>query len=79
MCVVSCAVSDAKSNVCRARTSFVDMGLVQSMRAELELEPEQDFLVVLAVAERLSPGIYATLVGNPAALEDKFIELFESF
>ncbi|ELR24884.1 uncharacterized protein ACA1_175590 [Acanthamoeba castellanii str. Neff] len=62
-----------------ARTSFVDMGLVQSMRAELELEPEQDFLVVLAVAERLSPGIYTTLVGNPAALEDKFIELFESF
>jgi hypothetical protein len=55
------------------------MGLVQSMRAELELEPEQDFLVVLAVAERLSPGIYTTLVGNPAALEDKFIELFESF
>lgn len=57
----------------------MDMGLVQSMRAELELEPEQDFLVVLAVAERLSPGIYTTLVGNPAALEDKFIELFESF
>jgi hypothetical protein len=55
------------------------MALVQGLRAELELEQEQDFLVVLAVADRLSPGIHTTLVGNPAALEDKFIQLFESF
>jgi hypothetical protein len=55
------------------------MGVVQSIRTALELEQELDFLLVLSVAERLAPGIYVTLIGDPAALEDKFIQLFESF
>jgi len=45
----------------------------------LDLNEEADFLVLLAIAERLSPGIYVTLQGNPAALQEEITKLFESF
>jgi len=40
---------------------------------------EADFSVLLGIAEKLSPGIYVALAGDPASIEAKFVELFESF
>ncbi len=53
--------------------------VARKIRAELDLNEEADFLVLLAIAERLSPGIYVTLQGNPAALQEEITKLFESF
>lgn len=39
---------------------------------------EQDYLVVLAVADTLWPGTYLKLAGDPDILESKFVELFVS-
>jgi hypothetical protein len=47
------------------------------MRVELDLEQEADFLLVTSTAEKLSPGIFTALVGDPTALEDQFTQLFE--
>lgn len=41
------------------------------------MSSEQDFSVLLGIAEKLAPGTYVTLAGDPTAIEEKFIELFE--
>lgn len=53
--------------------------MLKKLRTDLDLLPDADFLLLLGVAERLSPGIYFALAGDPATIEEKFIELFESF
>jgi hypothetical protein len=38
-----------------------------------------DYLCLLGLADTLSPGTYVRLAGDPDVLENKFVELFESF
>jgi len=40
---------------------------------------ESDYNVLLGVAERMEPGIYVSVLGNTAYLEERLIELFEQF
>lgn len=63
----------------RTNREFLEATVTRKIRAELDMNDEADFLVLLAVAERLSPGIYITLQGNPAALQEEITKLFESF
>lgn len=55
------------------------METIQRIREDLKLTADADFLAVLGVAEKLSPGVYMTLAGDPLLMEERFIELFESF
>lgn len=75
----------------------MEAGIVQRIRADLTLNSELDFTVLLGIAEKLSPGIYVAMAGaplvfccfqlgflthftgDPKAIEEKFVELFESF
>eukprot|EP01113_Clastostelium_recurvatum_P002350 TRINITY_DN1097_c0_g1_i4.p1 TRINITY_DN1097_c0_g1~~TRINITY_DN1097_c0_g1_i4.p1 ORF type:complete len:649 (-),score=122.12 TRINITY_DN1097_c0_g1_i4:12-1958(-) len=52
---------------------------LKRVRADLGLTGDQDFWLLLGIAEKLWPGIYVTLAGDPAYIEERFIELFESF
>jgi len=53
---------------------------IKKLRADLHVAHESDFGIVLAIAERYSPGIYSSLAGDPATIEARFFELFfESF
>jgi len=54
-------------------------GVVKRIRTDLSLLAESDFTLLLAIAEKLKPGSYVTLAGDPTTIEEKFIELFESF
>jgi len=38
-----------------------------------------DFAVLLGLAEKLKPKFYVTLVGDPSIIQEKFIELFDTF
>ena len=58
---------------------ILESSALKKMRQDLELTSDADFFLLLGVAERLSPGIYFALAGDPATIEEKFIELFESF
>eukprot|EP01127_Copromyxa_protea_P009553 TRINITY_DN2268_c0_g1_i3.p1 TRINITY_DN2268_c0_g1~~TRINITY_DN2268_c0_g1_i3.p1 ORF type:complete len:248 (-),score=40.32 TRINITY_DN2268_c0_g1_i3:104-847(-) len=40
---------------------------------------EVDFGLLLGVAEKIKPGSYVDMTGNPAWIEEKLIELFEQF
>ena len=40
---------------------------------------EHDFLIILGYAEKIKKGVYTALAGDPDLLEEKFVELFESF
>jgi len=40
---------------------------------------EVDFLLLLGIAEKILPGSYVNMTGNPAWIEEKLIELFEQF
>jgi len=60
------------------RSEVLDPGIIKKIRQDLDLS-DQCFTVLLGIAEKMSPGIYITLVGDPGKIEEKFIELFESF
>lgn len=49
------------------------------MRENLDLQVDEDYFVVLSIAERLSPGIYCKVERNPELLPELIQELFESF
>jgi hypothetical protein len=49
------------------------------MRENLDLQVEEDYYVVLSIAESLSPGIYCKVERNPELLPELIQELFESF
>ncbi len=51
--------------------------IVRKIRMDLDLNTEPDFTVLLGVAEKLSPGIYVALAGDPATIAEKVIEIFE--
>jgi len=40
---------------------------------------DADFLVVLGIAEKLCPEIYARLDVDPLVMEEKIVELFDQF
>jgi len=49
------------------------------IRNDLGLREDTCFNLLLGIAEKLKPGIYYTVVGNQAWIEEKLIELFERF
>jgi hypothetical protein len=69
----------AEAETRRREVSVLEVGTIQSIRDDLKLSADADFLVVLGVAEKLSPGIYLILAGDPLLMEERFMELFESF
>lgn len=46
---------------------------------DLNLTEQALFLMILGVAEKLSPGIYFRVLGDPLSMEDKFREMIDSF
>jgi len=58
---------------------MMEQSVVKRIRTDLDLLHEGDFSLLLAVAEKMSPGIYVALSGDPSQIEEKLIELFESF
>lgn len=52
---------------------------IERMRENLDLQADEDYFVMLSVAERLSPGIYCRVERNPELLPELIQELFESF
>jgi len=63
----------------RAQCANLEASIVKKIRIDLDISSEADFSVLLGIAEKLSPGIYVALAGDPASIEEKFVELFESF
>jgi len=61
------------------KNAHLEHTIVKKVRADLDLGNENDFGVLLGISEKLSPGIYVALAGDPASIEEKFVELFESF
>jgi C9orf72-like protein family len=57
----------------------LDAETVSRIRNDLQLQSNEDWALVLAAAEQITPGIYVACAGDPAAIEEKFLELFESF
>jgi len=49
------------------------------IRNDLGLREDSCFNLLLGIADKLKPGIYYTVVGNQAWIEEKLIELFERF
>jgi len=37
------------------------------------------FLMILSTAEKLQPGTYHRVLGDPLSMEDKFREMIDSF
>jgi len=48
------------------------------IRADLNLS-EACYFVLLGIAEKLQPGTFVQIAGNPAWIEERLIELFERF
>jgi len=49
-----------------------DPVLLRNIREALNVT-EECFAVLLGIAEKLSPGIYTTLSGDPGSIEQKFV------
>jgi len=63
----------------KAMSPYLEASIVKKIRVDLDISSEADFTVLLGIAEKLSPGMYVALAGDPASIEAKFVELFESF
>jgi len=61
------------------KAKIIPTSTIKKLRTDLQLTVDGDYAVLLGLAEKLSPGIYADLAGDPASIEERFIELFESF
>lgn len=53
--------------------------VIKKLRQDLEISSDPDFDVLLAVAEKHAPGTFKAVAGDPAIIEEVFLELFESF
>jgi hypothetical protein len=53
--------------------------LVKRLRADLGARDAADFSVLLGIAERLRPGSYHALGGDPSYIEEQLLDMFESF
>ena len=51
----------------------------RQLRQDLQLVTEADYSIVLTRAEKLHPGIYTFLKGDPRQNADRVQALFESF
>jgi hypothetical protein len=49
----------------RTQSPNLEASVVKKLRADLDLNSDADFDVLLGVAEKLSPGIYVALAGIP--------------
>jgi hypothetical protein len=63
----------------RDGTPAVPDNVVKRLRADLGARDASDFSVLLGMAERLRPGSYQALGGDPSRIEEQLRELFESF
>ncbi|PRP80754.1 hypothetical protein PROFUN_11494 [Planoprotostelium fungivorum] len=64
----------------RSHVRQLEANTVKKIRVHMDLGQESDFYLLLGIAEKLFPGIYVMLAGDPAFfIELQFIELFESF
>eukprot|EP01094_Clydonella_sp_ATCC50884_P019516 TRINITY_DN3832_c0_g1_i1.p1 TRINITY_DN3832_c0_g1~~TRINITY_DN3832_c0_g1_i1.p1 ORF type:complete len:535 (-),score=109.93 TRINITY_DN3832_c0_g1_i1:767-2185(-) len=61
------------------QSELLQTSTIKRMRGDLELASDLDFELLLAIAERYSPGTYVKVAGDPAIIEEVFLELFESF
>ena len=59
--------------------SALDVSVVMQIREHLSLTQDSDFKVMLAIAGKLSPGIYKQCLGDPDMIEEKFIDLFQGW
>jgi len=55
------------------------MDVVNKIMSMLDISSENDFLLLLGIAEQLRPGIYYDVVGEPDAIAAKFYSLLETF
>ena len=53
--------------------------VIKKLRQDLEISSDPDFDVLLAVAVKHAPGTFKAVAGDPAIIEEVFLELFESF
>lgn len=58
--------------------SFDRESLQRNIKLDLNLA-DNDFLIIVAVAERLKPGIFVDLFGDPHVLEEKITSVFKNF
>lgn len=63
----------------RDGTPSVPDNVVKRLRSDLGARDANDFSVLLGMAERLRPGSYQALGGDPSRIEEQLRELFESF
>jgi len=63
----------------KEETSSMTRETKKKIRNDLGLREDSCFNLLLGIAEKLKPGIYYTVVGNQAWIEEKLIELFERF
>jgi len=70
---------EAEVDVQRSNLGTLEASVVRKIRQDLDLTSDSDFAVLLGIAEKLSPGIYVALAGDPASIQQKFVELFDSF
>jgi len=68
-----------QTELSKSSAENLEAAIVKKIRTDLDLLLDTDFNVLLGIAEKLNPGIYTALAGDPASIELKFIELFESF
>jgi len=59
-----------------AHTNTLGDGVVKKIRTDLSLTNEADFAVLLGLAEKLKPGVYVTLAGDPTTIEEVLDVLF---
>jgi hypothetical protein len=57
----------------------MDAAALKRLREDLNLVADEDYLVLLSIAERLSPGVYFRVEGNPDLLPGLILEVFQSF
>eukprot|EP00004_Rigifila_ramosa_P006273 TRINITY_DN1696_c0_g1_i2.p1 TRINITY_DN1696_c0_g1~~TRINITY_DN1696_c0_g1_i2.p1 ORF type:complete len:408 (+),score=107.64 TRINITY_DN1696_c0_g1_i2:180-1403(+) len=79
MAVAIIAFVDAESVLGAENVPTVLPTTLKRMKSELGILSDQDLAVYLGIAEKLQPGIYTALHGDPITIEEKFLELFESF
>jgi C9orf72-like protein family len=61
----------------RSDGGILDVSTIRRVRADLNLDSNADFAMLLSVADRFQPGIYSVMAGDLQAIEAKFSELFE--
>ena len=56
------------------RGSKVSRITIKKLKNDLDLNPEGNFRIILARAEKLKPGIFTVVCGNPAQMRDPSLQ-----